>query len=241
MFRGVHPHPSKASQRVRVNKDASSAVRCAHREYPRHHEFRLRAEPPAQAHPETVHRAARQWDAAPHRARRLDWEWFRAPRKWALQQGLKSAPRISVTPFDRIANIVPSEAAVRSEEKSFAVDTVKEPGMAADHDATGPPGALPNARYTASPLWSACISGAPVIEVTCGCGAGSKVGGNAVKFICPRQLLHALDVPPSPLSPTNTLCALVAATREGPEFKYPATPPTNTFEPLFAPPSGLIR
>ncbi len=144
-------------------------------------------------------------------------------------------------PPERIANIVPSEAAVRSVEKSFAVETVKELGADADHSATGPPGALPNARYTASPLWSACSKGAPVIEVTCGCGAGSNVGGNAVRFIWPRQLLHALEVPPSPLNPTNTLCALVAATLEGPEFRYPATPPTKTFEPLFAPPSGLIR
>src|SRR5246500_5845529 len=79
------------------------------------------------------------------------------------------------------------------------------------------------------------------ISPTCGCGAGSKVGGNAVRFVWPRQLLHALAVPPSPLNPTNTLCALVAATREGPEFKYPATPPTKTFDPLFAPPSGLMR
>src|SRR5258708_16140505 len=86
----------------------------------------------------------------------------------------KSAPRISVALFDRMANIVPSDAAVRSEERFFAVDTVKELGKTADHDATGPPGALPNARYTASPLWPDCLPRAPLIAVTRGCAPATN-------------------------------------------------------------------
>jgi len=40
-----------------------------------------------------------------------------------------------------------------------------------------------------------------------------------------------VEVPPSPLNPTNTLCALVAATLEGPDSGI-RNPATKTFEPL---------
>jgi len=46
--------------------------------------------------------------------------------------------------------------------------------------------------------------GAPVIEGHCGCGAGIEVGKNAVD-IWPRQLLHALEVPPLARNPTKRL------------------------------------
>ena len=45
------------------------------------------------------------------------------------------------------------------------------------------------------------------------------MGGEAVRFICARQVEHAPEDPPSPLSPTKTVCTLVAATRAGPEIR----------------------
>ncbi|OLC97865.1 MAG: hypothetical protein AUH86_06470 [Acidobacteria bacterium 13_1_40CM_4_58_4] len=58
------------------------------------------------------------------------------------------------------------------------------------------------------------------------------VGGLTVRFICARQVEHAPEEPPSPLRPTKTLCVLVAATRAGPEFVKPETPPTKTVVPV---------
>src|SRR6266852_2492000 len=54
------------------------------------------------------------------------------------------------------------------------------------------------------------------------------VGGLAERLSCERHEAHAVPGPPSPLRPTKTVCALVVATRAGPEFKKPGTPPTET-------------
>src|SRR5580692_2196437 len=137
---------------------------------------------------------------------------------------VKSEPRSSVVLPERTANTLPSGEVARSETLLFAADTVNALGVAAFHRATGPPAELPNERYTVSPFASACISGAPITEVT----SGSYVGVVAVMFNCPRQPLHAPEEPPSPLSPTNTVEAFVAVTRAGPELTNPATPPTAT-------------
>ena len=43
--------------------------------------------------------------------------------------------------------------------------------------------------------------------------------------------MQAPEVPDSALKPTKTFCVLVAATRAGPEFAKPATPPTAMLVP----------
>jgi hypothetical protein len=58
------------------------------------------------------------------------------------------------------------------------------------------------------------------------------VGGLAVRVSCARHVEHAPEEPPSPLSPTKTVCVLVAATRAGPELVRPGTPPTDTVVPV---------
>src|SRR5215467_10101549 len=59
------------------------------------------------------------------------------------------------------------------------------------------------------------------------CVKAVHVGHEAVRFIW-AKVEHAPEDPPSPLSPTKTVCRLVGATRTGPEFVKPATPPTDT-------------
>src|SRR5436309_13180690 len=58
------------------------------------------------------------------------------------------------------------------------------------------------------------------------------VGGLTVRFIWARHAEQAPVERPSPLRPTNTVCVLVAATRAGPEFVKPGTPPTGTVVPV---------
>src|ERR1700676_2992701 len=65
------------------------------------------------------------------------------------------------------------------------------------------------------------------------------LGGDAARFICARHAEQAPEAPPSPLRPTKTVCVLVAATRAGPEFVKPGTPPTGIVEPV--PLSGSMR
>src|SRR5580704_14750528 len=58
------------------------------------------------------------------------------------------------------------------------------------------------------------------------------VGGLPERFSWPRHDVQAPEEPDCALRPTKTFWVLVAATRAGPEFVKPGTPPTVTIEPV---------
>jgi hypothetical protein len=190
-------------------------------------ECRWLSEKRARGRRETAHRRGRRKDAVLSRERWCDRKYFQV-QPW-------SAWRIRLSPSREFSGAARANGEYVTVGRGHEIGDAalrrrygKRIGSGSIPQSDGTAGGIAKGEITVSPLPSACMSGAPITDVTSGCGAGSYVGVLAVMFNCPRQPLHAPEELPSPLSPTNTVEAFVAVTRAGPELANPATPPTAT-------------
>src|ERR1051326_7101600 len=149
------------------------------------------------------------------------------------------ALRISVTPEFCDAKDVPSDAEAISVVGMFVCAVRNCPELAAFQPAIGWPGADAKEKNATPPSPLASTSGALINAETSVCGAVWTLTGDAVRSICCKQVLHGELFPLCPASPTNTVCAEVAAIRTGPELASPGTLPTLT--PVPAAVSGSIK